>query len=308
MVTRRSFLAAAGAASVALPAMAAQRKFTLAFTPGSIGIQADQRKAIDLAAQFGYESVQPMSQDLGKLAPAQLDELKAELQQKNLQWAAAGMPVDFRKDETTFRQGMAQLPAHAKIYEKAGVTRFGTWLMPRHDELTYLAYFKIVSRRLREIATVCEDHGQRFGLEYVGTPSLRVAGRYPFVHTMAETKELIAAAGKTNLGFVLDSWHWWTAGDTRADILTLTNHDVVSCDLNDAPKGLEMIDQQDGSRELPVATGVIPVQEFLSALVAIGYDGPVRPEPFNKPLNEMDDEPAAKAAAEAMKKAFGLVA
>lgn len=308
MLTRRMFAAAAGAALAAAPASAAQRKFTLAFTPGSIGIKADQRQAIDMAAQYGYESVQPFSGDLGKMAPPQLAELKAELKQKNLQWAAASMPVDFRKDEQTFRDGMAQLPAHAKIYEKAGVTRFGTWMMPRHDELTYLAYFKQTAGRLREIAAVCEDHGQRFGLEYVGTPSLRIAARYQFVHSMAETKELIAAAGKSNLGFVLDSWHWWTAGDTRDDILSLSNHDVVSCDLNDAPKGLEMLQQQDGSRELPAATGVIPIEAFLSALVAIGYDGPVRPEPFNKPLNAMEDAEAAKTAAIAMKRAFGLVA
>ena len=45
-----------------------------------------------------------------------------------------------------------------------------------------------------------------------------------------------------------------------------------------------------------------------AALIAIGYDGPVRPEPFNKPLNAMDDAEAAKTAATAMKKAFGLAA
>ena len=270
-------------------------------------MQANQRQAIDLAARYGYESVQPFAEDLAKLSATQLQELQAELKEKKLQWAAAGMPVDFRQDEDKFRDGMTALPAQAKVYQQAGVTRFGTWLMPRHDQLTYLQNFKQTARRLREIAGVCEDHGQRFGLEYVGTPSLRIAGRYQFVHSMAETKELIAAAAKPNLGFVLDSWHWWTAGDTRADVLTLTNHDVVSCDLNDAPAGLKMIEQQDGSRELPLATGVIPLQDLLSALVEIGYDGPVRPEPFNKALNAMDDEAASEAAAVAMKKAFALV-
>ncbi|MBI1356153.1 MAG: TIM barrel protein [Acidobacteria bacterium] len=307
MPTRRAFLAAAGAALAAAPATAASRKFTLALTPGSIGVKADQRQAIEMAARYGYESVQPFFEDLAKLSDAQLEELRAEMKQKNLQWAAAGMPVDFRQDEAKYREGMATLPEQAKVFEKAGVTRFGTWLMPRHDELTYLENFKQTARRLREIAAVCRDHGQRFGLEYVGTPSLRITGKYQFVHSMAETKELIAAAAQPNLGFVLDSWHWWTAGDNRADILSLTNADVVSCDLNDAPAGLSLIEQQDGSRELPLATGVIPVQEFLSALAAIGYDGPVRPEPFNKALNAMDDAAAAQTAATAMKKAFALV-
>ena len=176
-----------------------------------------------------------------------------------------------------------------------------------HDELTYLEYFRIVSRRLRELATIVGDHGMRFGLEYVGTPGLRISQRYQFVHSMAETKELIAEAGRPNLGFVLDSWHWWTAEESKADILSLKNEDVVSADLNDAPAGLELMEQHDTTRELPLATGVIPLKEFLQALVEIGYDGPIRPEPFNKKLNAMDDEPASEAAGKAMKKAFALV-
>jgi sugar phosphate isomerase/epimerase len=218
------------------------------------------------------------------------------------------MPVDFRGDESTFQQGFKELPAQAKIYQKAGVTRIATWLRPAHKELTYIENFRITARRLRQLAEISGDHGMRFGLEYVGTPNLRTGKGFPFVHSMAETKELIAEAGGRNLGFVLDSWHWWTAQESAADILTLRASDVVSADLNDAPPGLELIEQQDNTRELPAATGVIPLKSFLEALVQIGYDGPIRPEPFNKTLNAMDDEPASEAAAAAMKRAFALAA
>lgn len=307
-VSRREFLGAAGALALAARAPAAQRKFTIAYTPGSIGVRADQRRAVDLAAKFGYESVQPFPDDLAKLSDSQLGDLQSELQQKKLQWAAAGMPVDFRGGESTFQEGLKALPGTAKILEKAGVTRISAWLRPMHDELTYLEYFRITARRLRELANIAGDHGMRFGLEYVGTPSLRISQRFQFVHTMAETKELIAEAGRPNLGFVLDSWHWWTADESKADILTLKASDVVSADLNDAPAGVPKPEQRDNTRELPAATGVIPIADFLSALVEIGYDGPVRPEPFNKKLNDMDDEPASETAAAAMKKAFAMVA
>ncbi len=300
------FLGAAATAALSSPAAAAKRKFTVAFTPGSIGVKAGQRRAIELAAKYGYEAVQPFASDLAKLSVGQLRDLRGELRSRGLQWAAAGMPVDFRGDESKFRAGLEALPAQAKVYEQAGVTRISTWLKPMHDEMTYLEYFRTVSRRLRELATIVGDHGMRFGLEYVGTPSLRIRQRYQFVHTMAETKELIAEAGRPNLGFVLDSWHWWTAGETKGDLLTLTNPDIVSADLNDAPSGIPLAEQQDNTRELPLATGVIPLGDFLQALVEIGYDGPVRPEPFNKKLNAMDDESAAEAAAAAMKKAFAL--
>ena len=131
-------------------------------------------------------------------------------------------------------------------------------------------------------------------------------GRYWFIYSMTETKELIAEVDAAGLGIVLDSWHWHMAEESVEDILTLENDDVVACDLNDAPAGVPIDEQQDGRRELPAATGVIDLKGFLNALVKIGYDGPVRAEPFNKPLRDLDDGPAAKATVKAIRKAMEL--
>ncbi|HON06675.1 MAG TPA: sugar phosphate isomerase/epimerase, partial [Verrucomicrobiota bacterium] len=60
----------------------------------------------------------------------------------------------------------------------------------------------------------------------------------------------------------------------------------------------------DNKRELPAATGVIDLKGFLMALAKIGYDGPVRAEPFNQTLNNMDNEQACASTIAAMKKAF----
>jgi sugar phosphate isomerase/epimerase len=109
------------------------------------------------------------------------------------------------------------------------------------------------------------------------------------------------------VGLLLESWHWDTAGQTVDDRLSLSNADVVSCDLNDAPAGIPVDEQVDSRRELPASTGVIDLKAFLGALVQIGYDGPIRAEPFNKALAALDDEAALAATATAMKKAFALV-
>jgi hypothetical protein len=45
----------------------------------------------------------------------------------------------------------------------------------------------------------------------------------------------------------------------------------------------------------------------VNALVRIGYDGPTRPEPFNKALNALDNDPACAAASAALHKAAELV-
>ena len=52
---------------------------------------------------------------------------------------------------------------------------------------------------------------------------------------------------------------------------------------------------------------MIDLKTFLGALVEIGYDGPIRAEPFNKPLNDLGDQEALSATAKAMRKAFALV-
>ncbi len=281
-----------------------KRKFTIDLTPGAVGIKADPREMIGIAHQHGFESLQPNSGFLASLDDGQRKEFTAELSEKNLKWGAAGLSVDFRDTEEKFREGLAELPKHAAALKAAGATRAGTWIKPFHESLHYLANFRQHVSRLREITKIYNDHGIRFGLEYVGTKDLWTKTNHSFVHTMAETKELIAEVDQPNLGFVLDSWHWYTAGETADDIRTLTNDDVVVCDLNDAPKGIPVEEQLDNQRELPAATGVIDIKSFLEALADIGFDGPVRAEPFNKPLNELENDPAAKATADAIRKAI----
>jgi sugar phosphate isomerase/epimerase len=235
--TRRSFvrgLATSGMAMMstslvtrALQAATPKREFTMDLICGRIGVRGNLRQSIQWAHEYGFESVGP-SADLARLSTAELQEVQGEMKNRNLVWGAAGLTVDFRRDDAAFRSGMDKLPEVAKGLQRAGVTRVGTWLRPSHDSLTYLENFKQHFTRLKEVARVLGDHGLRFGLEYVGPKTSWTSARHSFIHTMAETKELIAAIGQSNVGFVLDAWHWYTAHETKADLLTLTNQDVVA--------------------------------------------------------------------------------
>ncbi|MEZ6122325.1 MAG: TIM barrel protein [Planctomycetaceae bacterium] len=285
----------------------ASRKFTMDLTPGAIGVQCNQKDCILLAAEYGFESVAPNVGELATLSPADLADMADLLKDRKLVWGAAGLPVDFRNDQAAFEAGLKNLPQQAAALQQAGVTRVGTWLMPKHDSLSYVRNFRQHAERLRQCVKILNDHGLRFGMEYVGPKTLWASGRHSFIHTMAETKDLIAEIGQPHVGFVLDSWHWYTAHETVDDLKTLTNADIVACDLNDAPVGREIDQQIDSQRELPAATGVINLKEFLTALVEIGYDGPIRSEPFNARLNALDNPAACQATAEAMKTAFALV-
>jgi len=282
------------------------RKFKLCLACGPIGVPDDPRQAVARASQFGFEAIEPNPQFLGRLADAELQEYLAQMKAKGLAWGAANLAVEFRGEEAAFQQSLKSLPGWAGWLQRAGVTRVATWLSPAHHSLTYLANWRLHASRLREVARVLGEHGLRLGLEYVGPKTSWSAGRFPFIHTMAEMKELIAEIHRDNVGFLLDSWHWYTAHETVADLLSLRAGDVVLCHLNDAPKDVPTDQQNDGRRELPCATGVIDLKGFLGAMLSIGYDGPVVCEPFSAELRRMPPEQALAAVAAALKKAVAL--
>jgi sugar phosphate isomerase/epimerase len=307
-ITRRAMIGSiplmAASAALAQP----KTKMKIYLSCGAIGVKASMIQALDYAAQYGFEAIEADAGWLTSASGSDVARFLDRMKEKKIVWAQAGLPVEFRKSEGEFQAGMKTLPATAQALKRAGVERVGTWLMPMSAELTYLENFKQHARRLREAASVLGDQGCRLGMEYVGPKTLWASGRYTFIHTMREMKELIAEIGKPNVGMVLDSWHWYTAGETVADLKTLTNRDIVSIDMNDAPTGIPVDQQVDGKRELVCATGVIDIAGFLNALNSIGCDAPARCEPFNAPLRAMPPDQALQTTITAMKKAFALIA
>ena len=306
-MTRRDLLASSAALAAASALASPRTRMTIHLSCGSIGVKADQRQALEYAHRFGYESIDADSAFLASLDESALKDFLDGMRSKKVGWGTSGVPTEFRKDDAAFRASITQLPPRAKALQNAGVTRVTTWISPGSNDLTYLENFRQHAARLREIASVLGDHGARLGLEYVGPKTSWTRSRYPFVKSMREMKELIAEIGRPNVGFVLDSWHWYTAGESAADLKTLTAKDVVSIDLNDAPAGLALDQQKDNERELPLATGVIDLAAFLNTLNSIGCDAPARCEPFNAPLRAMPPEQALQTTIDAMKKSFALI-
>lgn len=282
-------------------------KFKMDLCGQRVGIDASQEPLIGLAQKHGFAAVEPLTWEIAAADKPKLDQLKAKLSEAKLDWSAANLPVEFRQDQEKFKQDLEALKKTAPALQSVGVTRIGTWIMPCHESMTYRANFRQHATRLKETSQILEQHGIRLGLEYVGTKSLWTKMRFPFIHTMQEALELISVIGQNNVGLVLDSWHWTMAGETSDQIRALDQQKVIAVDINDAPKGIAVDQQLDNVRELPMATGVIDLASFMQALVDIKYDGPVRAEPFNKPLNDLDNEAAAAKTAEAMKKSFALV-
>ena len=105
---------AAGAAGLASPLLARAQGMSLHLSCGALGVKASQTEAIDYAARFGFDSVDADGRYLGGLAQGDLKSLLDTMREKKVAWAIAGFPVDFRKDDGAFTDGMKGFPAYLR--------------------------------------------------------------------------------------------------------------------------------------------------------------------------------------------------
>src|SRR5215472_19220894 len=98
---RREFLAYAALSAAALRAKT--RGMQMHLSCGALGIQANQRQAIDLAAKHGFDAVDADGKYLQGISDGELQDLLGYMRSKNVAWALTGLPVDFRGDDAASR-------------------------------------------------------------------------------------------------------------------------------------------------------------------------------------------------------------
>jgi sugar phosphate isomerase/epimerase len=315
-MSRRGFCRSAVATAVAIPlagqaGLAAQTtsqaKFFKNLGPGNLGISMNQAQSLEYAARYGFEGIAPSEAEFEGKSAAEIGEWVAAMKEKGIRYGAAGLPVEFRQGEDRFAADLALLPGRAGLMRQLGVHRVATWILPGHNDLTYLQNFKQHRMRLGEVAKVLKDNDIRLGLEFVGPHTSRERFRFPFACTQLDMMELVEAIGTGNVGLLLDSWHWYTSHGTLQEIQGLSARDVVHVHVNDAPSGIATDQQVDNRRRLPSTTGVIDLKGFINALVRIGYDGPVECEPFDAELRKMDQPVILQTTIESLNRLWGLI-
>ena len=268
---------------------------------GAIGVGVGSlEEGMEMAARHGFEGYHF---EIGEAAELGVEKVKELAAATGVQLAAWGFPVNFRAGDGDYEEDMARLPWLAETAARLGVRRTATYIMPGSNELTYEENFALHVERLGPAAAILAENGIRLGLEYVAPQLLWTSFAHPFVHDMKQMSLLCAAVG-SNVGFLLDSWHWYTARESAEDLRQLRADQVVVVHVNDAPAGVDVNDQVDNVRQLPGETGVIDIAVFLVSLKEIGYDGPVMVEPFSEELRQLPDEEACAATAAALDKVW----
>lgn len=267
------------------------------FNPVTPGFHVPFLDFLDAARAGGFPAVDYYIGPFDETARSRsLDAAKELLTARGLVMGSFGLPVEFRKDEATFRQELAELPRLAGLARELGTERCCTWLYPATDE-PVAEYTSRFIRRLRMCAEVLNDAGIRFGIEWVGPKTLRTM-RHEFIHTLPGVLELIGAIDRPNVGVLFDSFHWFTSHATVDDILSLSPEQIVLVHLNDAPD--KPADEQIDNERLLPGEGIIDLSGMLGALKTIGYDSYVSVETFSEHLPRMHPNEVAIATKRAL--------
>ena len=266
-------------------------------SPGAIGIRGlSLSEGIALAKAAGFAGLDFSIQQAAELGAGAAQK---RFEEAGIQYGSWGLTVRWQSDD--WRDDLAELPRYAAIAAEMGATRSSTWCPPSSSEREFDANFAWHLERFGAIAEVLNEHGIRFGIEFIGPQTLRPADKHSFIYNMEGMLEMAAQIGTGNVGLLLDAWHLYTSGGALDDLDKISNADIVNVHVNDAPEGLTMAEYIDNDRRLPCETGVIDLAGFMGKLAALGYDGPVTPEPFSARVNAIEDPmEAAALTAESM--------
>ena len=313
MQNRRGFIKSSSIASLGLISLSqnlysmdrfSSRKMKISIIPGTVGINVNTYELLDLAIKNKFESIYPLINDLKKMSTMELSDYLDKMASNSISFDVSILPVDFSQTDSVFNNGIKVLKDYCKVMRKIDSVGFCRWIMPTSNNLTYLKNFKIHKERLKECAKIIGDNDMKLGLEFVGPKTLMARDQFSFIRTINELRELISEIDERNVGYQLDTFHLYCANHSIEDLRFLNKDDIIMCQLNDAVKGRTRDEQIDLERNLPGKTGLIDTAPFLNFLQEVGYDRTVSAEPFNKDLNKMNNEEAAKITYDSIKNSF----
>ncbi len=239
-----------------------------------------------LASARGFRGIDV---ELRPATPADAEKMKKLLAERNLKPAVIGLPVDFRNSDEVFRRTLPKLEPAADFAVAIGCPRITTWVMSSSDTPKKQRW-----ATLRERFKICADimarRHVRFGLEFLGPVHIRKAHKHEFIWKMDEMLQLAVEAG-SNVGLLLDSWHWHHAGGTVNEIVQAGKHRIVHVQVADAPD-LPPDKIVDSERLFP-GEGIIDFDGFFGALKKINYEDAISPEVFGRNIKTMTPEHGA---------------
>jgi 2-keto-myo-inositol isomerase len=148
-------------------------------------------------------------------------------------------------------------------------------------------------RVLDELGGIAERYEVALAFEFLGQPDCSV-------QTLEQAAEIVGKLSRSNVGLVIDSFHFYAGGSQIESIDSLDSQKLFIFHINDA-ESLPRAELEDRHRLLP-GLGILPLKAIISALRRIGYDRITSVEIFRPEYWERDPQELARDAYTAVSK------
>ncbi|WP_258359236.1 sugar phosphate isomerase/epimerase family protein [Moorella sulfitireducens] len=157
------------------------------------------------------------------------------------------------------------------------------------------------ARVLNDLAVIAEKYDVNLAFEFVGYPDCTV-------NTFAQAYDIIKTVNRTNVGMVLDCFHFYSMNSKIEDLKSADPNKIFIFHIDDA-EDLPVGALRDNNRLLP-GEGVINLDKILQTLKEIGYQKMASIELFRPEYWDWEPEKIIKIAKEKteaiIKKYFSL--
>jgi len=252
---------------------------------GQVTLHSNILTDVRIAKECGYEAIELHTDKLIRFLDAGMtaSQLKDCLEAKGIEPAAVDIIGGIEVQDVGAKKRLFALTE--QLCEVASVIGAPTIQVNPFSELEGMTEREVISltaENLKVIADIGKQKGIRFQLEGAAwTP----------IHSLKQCLDLIEKTGKDNVGLVIDFWHFWASRGAEPEEISKLDSSLIYgvhlCDGLRPAAGAPWPDERVLRGCLP-GEGDLPVQEWMDAVKATGFDGYVSGEFLNHELWERD--------------------
>lgn len=225
---------------------------------------------IRLAKEAGYDALELHTDKLDRYIASNLgaDYLAVKLEEHGI--IASGIDI-VGGVETQDAKAFALILEKTRVLcEFAKVIDCKTIQLNPFSELekySELEQIRLTAKNITQICDIGFEYGIRFQLE---------AAAWTPIHTLEQCQNLLEEVGKPNLGLVIDFWHFWASRGAAPDQIRVLDPSLIyAVHVSDGFRpevGAPWVNET-SLRDVLVGDGEIPIQDWVDALKATGFDG-----------------------------------
>ena len=197
--------------------------------------------------------------------------------------------------------GRAEVLARTRQLSEYGKALACPWIIavpgPAPEGTTWQAIRADTATMLRAMSETAEPYGVQIAFEFLGFP-------WCSVQTAAQAWEIVKTVNLPNVGMVIDTCHFYAGGSTLDSIKSIDAKKLAVFHVND----VEQMPKEkitDANRLFP-GDGVIPLQEIIGAVRAVGYNGVASVEIFRPEYWQREPGTVATEAYGKSKRVLGI--